>query len=369
MKYRAPFVNYSLQYTNLKKEIDQAIEKVLLHGDLILRQDVEQFERNIASFVGTKHAVGVNSCSDALFFSLMTAGIKPSDEVVTVSHTFFATIEAINHVGAVPILVDVKDDFLMDMSKLKKVINPKTKAIIPVHLNGRVCDMEQLTAIAKKHNLIIIEDAAQALGAVYKGEKAGSFGLAGCFSFYPAKILGALGDGGAITTNSSDLAERIRLLRNHGQKTKTELVCYGFTSRLHNLQAAVLNIKIKYLSTWIGRRREIADFYQKGLSGIKCIKLPPAPNNSQERFDVYQNYVLRAEKRDELFNFLKEKGVETLIKDPVPNHCHKNLGLSYFSLPFTEKLSKEVISLPMYPELEDAQVDYVINCIKNFYKN
>jgi len=369
MKYKVPFVNYSLQYLNIKKDLNQAIERVLLNGDLILRQDVEQFEKNIASFVGTKYAVGVNSCSDALIFSLMAAGIKPGDEVITVSHTFFATIEAIHHIGAVPILVDIGEDFLMDMSTLEKAITSKTKAVIPVHLNGRICDMEQLTAIAEKHNLIIIEDSAQALGATYKREKAGSFGVAGCFSFYPAKILGAFGDAGAITTNDGNLAEEIRLLRNHGQRTKTELICYGFTSRLDNLQAAILNTKMKYLPEWIERRREIANLYQKGLSEVKNIKLPPAVKNSPERFDIYQNYVLRAEKRDELFHFLKEEGIETLIKDPIPNHRHINLGLSHFSLPLTEKFANEVISLPMYPELENTQIDYAINCIKNFYKN
>lgn len=368
MKCKVPFVNYPLQYRNLEKEIDQTIKRVLSYGNLILRRDVEEFEKKIASFVGTKYAVGVNSCSDALIFSLMAAGVRKGDEVITVSHTFFSTIEAVIHSGATPVLVDIGKDFNMDTEKLESVITSKTKAVITVHLNGRLCDMEKLTAIAQKHNLVIIEDAAQSLGATFNGKKAGSFGLAGCFSFYPAKLLGALGDGGAVTTNNDDVAEKIKLLRNHGQKSKDEIVCYGFTSRLHNLQAAVLNVKFNYLPEWIRRRREIAEIYNKGLSEIKEVKLPPAPDSDPHYFDVYQNYVLRVQSRDKLFKFLKEKGIESLIKDPIPNHQHKALSLSLFNLPFTEQLSKEVISLPIYPELTDDQVECVINCVSNFYK-
>jgi len=367
MKYRVPFVNYPLQYKNFKKEIDSAIEGVLLRGDLILRKDVEIFEKNIASFIGTKFAVGVNSCTDALIFSLKAAGIKKDDEVITVSHTFFATIEAIVHCGAKPVLIDVREDFLMDMDKLESAITSNTKAILPVHLNGRVCDMGRLMTIAKKHNLIVIEDAAQALGATFNSKKAGSFGLTGCFSFYPAKILGALGDGGMVTTNNKNIAEKIRLLRNHGQKTRTNIVYYGFTSRLHNLQAAILNVKFKYLPKWIKKRREIAQIYNKELSNIEEIKLPPAPNSDSRFFDVFQNYVLKAQKRDKLLKFLKEKRIESLIKDPIANHKQPGLGLSRFNLPYTEQLAKEVISLPMYPELTDSQINYVISCIREFY--
>ncbi len=367
MKFKVPFVNYPLQYRNSKKEIDSAIQDVLLRGDLILRKDVEKFEKNVASFVGTKFAVGVNSCTDALIFALKAAGIKKGEEVITVSHTFFATIEAIHHCGAKPILIDVGDDFLIDPGKIEKVITKRTRAILPVHLNGRMCKMGEIMAIAKKYNLIVIEDAAQSLGAEFKGKMAGSFGLASCFSFYPAKILGSLGDGGIVTTNNKNIVEKIRLLRNHGQKTKTKIVCYGFTSRLHNLQAAILNVKFKYLPKWIKRRREIAQIYTEGLSSIKEIKLPPSPNSNRRFFDIYQNYVLKAQKRDKLFNYLKENGVETLIKDSVANHKQPGLGLSHFYLPYSEQLAKEVISLPMYPELTNSQVDYVINCIHNFY--
>jgi len=368
MDYKIPFVGYKLQYKNLKSEIDAAVKRVLSQGDLILREDVEKFEKNLADFVGAKYAVGLNSGTDALFLSLKAAGIGKGDEVVTVSHSFIASISTIVQSGATPVLVDVKEDFLMDMEKLKEAITPKTKVIIPVYLNGRMCEMEKLMEVVEKHNLIIVEDAAQSLGAEFQGKKAGSFGLTGCFSFYPAKVLGCFGDGGAITTNNPEVAEKIRLLRDHGEKSKTEIVCYGWNSRLDNLQAAVLNVKLKYLPGWIKRRREIAEIYNKGLSGIVGVKLPPSPGSDSEHFDVFQNYVIRAKKRDELFGYLKENGVETLIKDSVPNHWQKGLGLSHFSLPFTEQLAKEVISLPIYPELTKKQIDYAIESIKNFYK-
>jgi dTDP-4-amino-4,6-dideoxygalactose transaminase len=255
----------------------------------------------------------------------------------------------------------------MDMQGVEKAITKRTKAIMPVHLNGRMCDMDGLMKIAQKHNLIVIEDAAQSLGAKFNGETAGSFGLTGCFSFYPAKILGCFGDGGAITTNSLKIAERVRYLRDHGQKTKTNIVLFGWNSRLDNLQAAVLNVKFKHLPGWIKKRRKIAEFYHEGLSNISELLLPLTPN--LKHFDVYQNYVLRAQKRDELHEFLKRKGVETLIKDRVANHLHPKLGLSHFKLPLTEKLAKEIISLPMYPELTKQQINYVIKSVRQFYGN
>ncbi len=367
MKYKVSFVGYKLQYQNLKNEIDDAIQGVLSRGDLILRSDVESFEKNLASFLGVKYVVGLNSGTDALIFSLKAAGIGKGDEVITVSHTFVASIASIVHIGAKPVLIEVAEDFTMALEKIEAAITPKTKAIMPVHLNGRMCHMEKLMELSQKHNLIVIEDAAQALGAKFNGKMAGSFGLTGTFSFYPAKILGALGDGGAVATNNQDIAQKVRLFRDHGQKTKTEIVCYGWTSRLDNLQAAILNVKIKYLPKWIKRRRELAEIYTKNLSALSGLKLPPAPDANPEYFDVYQNYVLKAQKRDELFEFLKEKGVETLIKDPIPNHWHKGLSLSHFQLPYTEQLAKEVISLPLYPELTNKQAEYVMECLKDFY--
>lgn len=367
MSYKVPFVNYPLQYHNLEKEIDAAIKSVLNRGDLILRSDVEEFEKKMADFLGVKYFISLNSGTDALIFALKAAGIGQGDEVITVSHTFVASIASIVHCGAKPILVDVGEDFNMDMEKVEAAITPKTKAVLPVHLNGRMCDMDRLMEIANKHNLTIIEDAAQALGAKFNGKMAGTFGIAGCYSFYPAKVLGALGDGGGIATNDEKFAEKIRLFRDHGQKTKTEILCFGWTSRLDNLQAAVLNIKIKHLKEWLKRRREIAEIYNKNLSDVSGIKLPPPSDSDEKHFDVYQNYVLRAEKRDELFAFLQEKGIETLIKDPIAVHHNSGLNLSHFHLPYSEELAKKVISLPMYPELTNKQIEYVINCVKEFY--
>lgn len=367
MNHKVPFVNYPLAYHHLEKEIDAAIKDVLNRGDLILRKDVEEFEKKLADFLGVKQAVGVNSGTDALIFALRAAGIGPGDEVITVSHTFVASIAAVIQVGAKPILVDIREDFNMDIDKIEDLITDKTKAILPVHLNGRACQMDVLMEIAQKNNLVVIEDAAQALGAKFGGKMVGSFGLAAGYSFYPAKLLGAFGDGGAVATNDEELAEKVRLYRNHGQKPP-QIVCYGETSRLHNIQAAILNVKFKYLPEWIKRKREIASIYNQGLSGIPEVKLPPSPNSDGRYFDIYQNYVIKAQKRDELFSFLKDKGVETLIKDPIAVHHHPNLRLSHFKLPYTEKLAKEVISLPIYPELTQEQIDYVINCVKEFYK-
>ncbi|MDD2731821.1 MAG: DegT/DnrJ/EryC1/StrS family aminotransferase [Candidatus Pacebacteria bacterium] len=366
---KVPFVGYKIQYRNLKREIDEAIHRVLSQGDLILRKDVDDFEKNLAQFVGTKYAVSLNSGTDALFFSLLSLGVKDKDEVITVSHTFVASISSIVQAKALPVLIDVGDDFLINPDKIEEAITKKTKAVIAVHLNGRMCRMDKIMDIAQKYNLAVIEDSAQALGAKFKGQNAGSVGLIGCFSFYPAKILGCFGDGGAIVTNDEKIAEKIRLLRDHGQKTKTEIVCYGFNSRLDNLEAAILNVKIKYLPCWIKRRREIAKIYSDGLKDVKEIILPPLSETDICYFDVFQNYVLKAQKRDDLFNYLKEKEIETLIKDKVPVHLQKGLDLSHFRLSLTEQLAEEVISLPMYPELRDEQVNYVIDCIINFYKS
>jgi len=365
--YKVPFVDIPRHYQKIKEEILNTISDVIARGDLILRKDVEDFEKSMASFVGTKYAVGLNSGTYTMFLALKALGIGPGDEVITVSHTFVASIAVIVQSGATPVLIDVKEDFTMDANELEKAITQKTKAIIPVHMNGRMCEMDKIMEIAKKHNLIVIEDAAQSLGAKYKGKMAGSFGLVGSFSLYPFKVLGCLGDGGVMVTDSDELAEKIRLLRDHGQKTKTEIVCFGWNSRLDNVQAAVLNVKFKYLKEYIERRREIASIYTQGLKSVKGVNIPPAPGSDSDHFDIFQNYVLRAERRNELVSFLKEKGVETLIKDPVPNHWQKGLGLSGFKLPITERLADEIVSLPIYPELDEEQIQYAISCVKEFY--
>jgi len=369
MEYKVPFVNYPEHYHRIWNEVIDAIMEVLSKGDLILRDQLRQFEENIASFVGVKYGVGVNSGTDALFLSLKAAGVGQEDEVITVAHTFVATVSAIVYCRAKPILVDVGEDMNMDVEQVEQLITLRTKAIVPVHLNGRLCDMERLMEIADEHNLIVIEDAAQALGASSDGKKAGSFGLTGCFSFYPAKMLGAAGDGGVVVTNEEEIAEKIRRLRDHGyQRSTGDILYYGYNSRLDNLHAAILDVKLKHLPKWIERRRELASLYHQGLSDLPELKLPPPPQSDDHFFDVYQNYIIRAKERDRLVTHLRESCIEILVSWPKPMHHHKALGLGHFHLPKTEQISNEVLSLPMYPELSDEQVEFVIDAIHKIYK-
>jgi dTDP-4-amino-4,6-dideoxygalactose transaminase len=367
MSYNVRFVDYPEHYRRIWDETLTSITDCLSKGDLIMRQQVEDFEAKLASFVGARHAVSLNSGTDALFFSLKAAGIKPGDEVITVSHTFVATIAAIRYCGATPVLVDVGADMNMNVDLVEKAITTKTKAVIPVHLNGRICNMKPLIEIAEKHNLKVIEDSAQSLGATYDKKKAGSMGLTGCFSFYPAKILGCAGDGGALVTNDNKVAETVRLLRDHGYVRSTgEIQMYGYNSRLDNIQAAMLNVKMKYLPQWIERRREIAGMYQKGLGDHSAIILPPYSQNDKMYYDIFQNYVIRSKKRDDLVKHLRDSGIEVLISWPIPTHHHKNLGLGSFKLPKTEELSRTVVSLPMFPELSNEKVEFVIETINKY---
>ena len=369
MAYKVRFVNYPEHYKRIWNEVTGAINECLSKGDLIARQQLEDFEANLAKFVGSKYALGLNSGTDALLLSLKAASIGKGQEVVTVSHTFVATMMSIVFNSAKPKLIDIADDMEMDASLLASAITRKTRAIIPVHLNGRMTDMRIVNKIAQEHDLVVVEDAAQALGARVGTCNSGATGLTGCFSFYPAKILGCAGDGGAVVTNDERIMREIKLLRDHGFKRDTnELLMYGFNSRLDNIQAAMLDIKLKYLPDWIKRRRAIAAMYENGLKGIAGLKLPPGPDGSGDYFDVYQNYVIRSDKRDQLNAFLKEKGIETLISWPKPNHHHPALGLLKFELPVTENISRTVISLPMYPEMSDEEVGYVVDVLKEFHK-
>jgi len=367
MDYKVRFVGFPRQYHNLKEELDAAFESIMSRGQFIMRQEMEDFEEEIAKYVGVKHALGVNSGTDALHLSALAAGLKRGDEAITVSHTFVATISAIVNTGATPILVDIADDYNMDVDLLEKAITSKTKAIFPVHLNGHMCEMDRIMELAEEHDLIVIEDAAQALGAEFEGKKAASFGLTGMFSFYPAKILGAAGDGGMVCTNEDGFATKIRALRDNGRIDDVRVInCYGFCSRLDNLHAALLNVKFRHFPRWIKRRREIAEMYDKGLAGLDG--LIPHPRSDTRFFDVYQNYVIRSDRRDELYEYLKSSGVETLVSWWVPTHKQKALNLGHFKLPKTEQISNEVLSLPMYPELTDEQIKYVIQQIHKFYK-
>ncbi|MFB0562307.1 MAG: DegT/DnrJ/EryC1/StrS family aminotransferase [Candidatus Lokiarchaeia archaeon] len=370
MDWEVRYIDYPTHFKKMEREFMDAIHTVLSRGDLILRQQLRDFEANLTRFIGTQYAVGVSNCTDALHLSLRVVGVGPGDEVITVSHTFVATVEVIIHVGAKPILIDIAEDHNMNIELIESAITPKTKAIIPVHLNGRLCDMGKIMAIAKKHNLVVIEDSAQALGASFKGTKGGAFGDIGCFSFYPAKLLGAFGDAGAAVTNSKDIADGIRLLRDHGRGKAGEIEVWGFNCRLDNLQAAILDLKLQKIPEWIIRRREIANIYHQGLSEILQLKLPPPPVNNGAYFDVFQNYEVEAEKRDELTFYLRDKRIETMLPWRGKGvHQFKALGLTHFKLPRTEKTFKRALMLPMYPELTNEKVEYVIGAIKSFYKD
>jgi len=360
-------VNYRDHYKSIEGEIDTAIKRVLTNGDLILRQDVRVFEENIEKLLNVKHAVGLSSGTDALLLALRAAGLGSGDEVITVAHTFLATIASIVHVGATPILVDVSDDYCINTDLIEAAITKKTKAIMPVHFNGHMCQMNRIMEMANKYDLMVIEDSAQGLCATFDNKAGGAWGLAGCFSFYPAKLLGACGDAGVLTTNDDEMANKVRLYRDHGRETKDTFAFYGFTNRLDNIQAAILNVKLKYLSSWIKKRCEFADMYIKGLNGVDGVKLPP---NSKDRYqDTFQNFVIRAKKRDELATYLRENGVEVLISNPIPINKQPKLSLSHFSLPLTEKLANEVLSLPMIPDLNNGQIEYVVDLIKAFYRS
>lgn len=338
------FTNYPRQHEKYGKEIEEAILRIARSRARILQEEVGLFEQNLANYVGTRYAVGVASGTDALFLSLKLLGIGPGDEVITVGHTFHATVEAIYWNGAKPVLVDVGEDGMMDGNAVIKAITSKTKAIIPVHLMGDMVNMDKLPS-----DIPIIEDACQALGSEFKGRKAGSFGFAGAFSFFPAKILGSYGDAGAITTNDEKLYKELKDIREHYKYNPGK---YGFNSRLDELQAAILNVKIKYLPEMIKRRQEIADIYNAGLKGVVL------PIKREGR--IYQDYIIRTDRRDELADFLKENGIETLKNNyhfpndlPKPEH--------------TIKLESQTLRLPCNDVLENEEINYIIEKINKFY--
>ncbi len=365
-----PFVDLPRQIKPYEEEIREVFEQVVFQrADFIMRQDLLDFEEAFSSFVGTRFTVGVANGSDALNLALRVLEIGPGDEVITVSHTFVATIAAIVHAGATPVLVDVGADHNMDPEAVAKAISPRTRAIIPVHLNGRVCRMDFLCEIAEEKDLYVIEDSAQAIGARYDNRMAGSFGILSTNSFYPFKVMGCFGDGGAITTSDQELDRKLRCLRDNGQdREQGEILEWGWNSRLDNLQAAVLLVVMRHLPDILERRRALAEVYEQELRDIEGkIALPTPPRDSGKHFDVFQNYVICTKDRDALRAFLAEKGVGTLISWPKPTHKHIRLGLEEYSLPRTEELSAKVLSLPMHPALEESEVKYVCGKIKEHY--
>jgi len=373
MKYKVDFINssYRRYYKTHRREILWAIDKCFSLGNFVLRKDLLEFEGKLAKFVRVKYAVGVNSGTDALKLSYRVLGCGPGDEVVTVGHTFISSIEEIVHLGARPILIDVGEDGLIDVSLIEKAITKRTVGIVPVHLSGKVCDMDEIMRIAKKYKLWIVEDACQALGAYWDKKLAGGIGDTGCFSFISPKTLGGAGDGGGIVTNNRKLYQRLLLMRNHwnitqgalhGAQPKTpKIMEWGYNSRLDNVQAAVLNIKLKYYPAMLKRRRKIGMMYNKGLKNLPCI-LP-----TQQPKQIYQEYIIKVKNMWKFKKYMDGKGVELLIRDTIPNHKLKGLGMEHFNLPITERIARESVRLPIYPELTDKEVNYVIKCIKEFY--
>ena len=364
--YKIKFVDPAKNYQMIKDEIDMAYFDVMSKGDLIDRGHLRSFESNLAKFVGTKYAIGLNSGYDALHISLRAAGIGAGDEVIVPAHTFVATCSGVINVGATPVLVDVAKDFNINVDLIEEAITEKTKAIIPVHLSGIMADMPQIMKIAEKYDLAVIEDTCQSLGSSINGKGAGSWGLTGCWSFYPFKILGGYGDGGAITTNDPDVALFARRMRFNGEDRETgEYHGHGFTCLLDNLQAAFLDVKLRHLPKWIERRKEIAQRYGKALSDIPDLRLP---HYDKPGFDhIYQNYTVRSKQGNEFSEYLKKNGVEVLTQFRKPYYRHEGLSLEDKGFPETEAISREVCSLPMNVELTDDEVDYVISVVRSFY--
>ncbi len=360
------FFNFSPEISETGDQILNAIKRVISSGQYILGNEVRFFEKEFANACACKHAIGVASGTDALFLALKAIDVGPGDEVITVANTFAATALAIMYTGATPVFIDIEpQSYLINTLLIKEAITPKTKAILPVHLYGACADMDKIMEIAADHNLYVLEDACQAHGALYKKRPAGGMGHLAAFSFYPTKNLGAYGDGGMITTNDTDLFNKLILLRNYGQKDRYSYNIPGYNSRLDEIQAAILRVKLKYLSDWIGRRQKIANLYDIGLSDINLLK-PPIDNDS---IHTYHLYVISVEQRDELQVHLKDNGVETLIHYPVLLHKQKAFKGAKVcgQLKHAELRSNQILSLPIYPWLKDDQVHYIIDCVRNFY--
>jgi len=362
-----PFFVYPDVYKDDEKEILEIVADVGNRGAFILQRDVEEFEKNLAEYLGIKHVLGVANATDALYMLGRACGFGPGDEVIFCTHTMVATAAAIHFTGATPVPVETGWDHEIDPESVEAAITPRTKAIMPTQLNGRCCDMDALREICDKHGLFLIEDSAQALGARYKGEVAGSFGKGGVISFYPAKTLGCLGDGGCILTNDDEVYEKVCIYRDHGRAENLEVICWAMNSRLDNLQAAILNYKLKSYDKKIARRREVARMYEEMLKDVDELVLPPGPDSDPDYFDIFQNYEIEAERRDELKEFLADHGIGTMIQwGGMPVHSFRKLGFTQ-SLPYTEKLFERLLMLPMNTSLSDEDVEYVAETIREFY--
>ncbi len=361
-----PYLGLKEQHKEIRKELLCAVESVLDSSSFILGNDVSEFEKKFAKYCKIRYAVGVASGTDALFLSLKALNIGNNDEVITVPNSFLATASSIVFAGAKPVFVDAGEDMNIDTEKIEAAITEKTRAVIPVHLTGKPCEMKKIMAIAEKYNLAVIEDSAQAVGAEYEGKKVGSFGT-GCFSLHPLKNLNACGDAGAITTDNPDIYEKIRQLRNIGLKNRNEADEWGINSRLDSIQAAILNVKLKYLEKWTEARRANASLYNEMLSELP-VKLPV---EGEKEKCVYHTYVIQTERRNEMAEFLAKNGTETKIHYPIPIHLQKaacNLGYKKGDFPVAEKQAETILSLPVHQYLTEEQIKYVCETIRRFFQ-
>jgi dTDP-4-amino-4,6-dideoxygalactose transaminase len=363
-----PFFNYKGAFTAREEEYVAIFRDIIHRGAFIQQRDLVQFEKNLAAYLGVKHAIGVGNATDGLVMAWRAVGLRPGDEVIFPSHTMVASPASVAHAGGIPVPVDCGPDHLIDPDAIESAITKRTAAIMPVQLNGRTADMDRIQQIADHHNLYIIEDSAQALGSKFKGRFAGTFGRAGVFSFYPAKILGCFGDGGAVITNDDEVAKRVLLLRDHGRDETGEVVTWGFNSRLDNLQAAILDVQFRDYDVIINHRRALAACYSRNLDDLKSVQLPPAPESDSNHFDVYQNYEIEADNRDELRAFLNESGIGTIVQwGGKPVHQFAGLGFAR-ELPNTDRLFQRCLMLPMNMMVEADDVEYICSRIRSFYR-
>lgn len=362
-----PFFNYKEAFASSEEDYVSIFRDVLRRGAFIQQKDLVDFERHLADYLGVRHAIGVGNATDGLVFAWRAVGLAPGDEVIFPSHTMVASPASVVHAGGIPVAVDCGPDHLIDPDAIEAALTSRTRAIMPVQLNGRTANMDRIQEICDRHGLFIIEDSAQALGSRYKDRFAGTFGKVGVYSFYPAKILGCFGDGGAVVTNDDRIAERILLLRDHGRNHDGEVVVWGFNSRLDNLQAAILDRQFEKYEDIISHRRGLAARYQERLGSLEQLQLPPSPDSDPDHFDVYQNYEIQAGDRDGLRAHLKEKGIGTLIQwGGKAVHQFEELGLRA-SLPNTERLFRRCLMLPLNMMVTLDDCDYISECIRQYY--
>ena len=362
------FCDYKRLYLNHRENYLKIFDEVASNGGFIMQKAKNDFEKELSQFIDCKYAIGVGNCTDGLEIALQSIGLRPGDEIICSSHTFIATASSIVMAGGVPKLVDIGDDNLINTEAVADAINSRTVGIMPTQLNGRICDMDTILHLANKHKLFVIEDGAQALGAKYKGKNSGNFGIACAISFYPAKVLGCFGDGGALVTNNFDIFNRSYQLHDHGRDLNGDIKSWGRNSRLDNIQAAILSYQLQKYPEVINRRREIASYYHKRLSNLNELKLPPPPLEDADNFDVFQNYEFIADNRDELKKYLEENGIKTLIQwNGKGVHQWESLGFN-IKLPRVEEFFKKCIMIPIWDYLTDAEIRYIADTIVSFYR-